>query len=439
MFHILRCPRHGLTLEVRPGKVARMNPFRGVVLITALLFLSFLSILGGALLMTSTIDVWISDNYGTSVQTLYLAEAGIAEAREILKTLPMTLGDALNTAAGLDGVISSSRDLAALLAGDDQPLVPVSASLRMAGQPLTDATGRAAGTYHVWLRNDVADGMTSIADFNNVVQLLAFASVGTGRKAIEVTVRRGGFPRTPAALTLIGDPVAFGAADSSLFRVDGNDEGSANQDENGIGVISGAAAASVDAAIADSYNGNYLGAGSLIPDIAGIGGEMDPRLTTVSGLESIASRIAAVATDSYAPAYDGSASLGNIGSSSNPRIVAVAGNCDFGGIGFGVLLVRGNLTLSGNFNWNGLVLAIGQGKIYWNSGGNGSIHGAMFVASTRNDDDRSAVNPIGTLRSAPGPVVADFTGAGGAGIQYNTTAIEEANRVFPFSVIAYRE
>jgi hypothetical protein len=35
---------------------------RGVALILALLVLSFLTVLGGAVLTTSTIDIWISDN-----------------------------------------------------------------------------------------------------------------------------------------------------------------------------------------------------------------------------------------------------------------------------------------------------------------------------------------------------------------------------------------
>ena len=62
-----------------------MNSQRGAALIIALMFLSFLTILGGALLTTSTIDVWISDNYKTGAQTLYLAEAGLDEARETLR------------------------------------------------------------------------------------------------------------------------------------------------------------------------------------------------------------------------------------------------------------------------------------------------------------------------------------------------------------------
>src|SRR5438270_1933770 len=55
----------------------RMKPDRGIALILALLVLSFLTITGCALLTTAAIDLWISDNYKSATQNLYLAEAGI--------------------------------------------------------------------------------------------------------------------------------------------------------------------------------------------------------------------------------------------------------------------------------------------------------------------------------------------------------------------------
>ena len=79
-----------------------MEHERGVALILALLVLSFLAILGGALLTTSTIDIWISDNYKTSTQNLYIAEAGIDYGRELLRTSNLTPSQLLAAAAGPD-------------------------------------------------------------------------------------------------------------------------------------------------------------------------------------------------------------------------------------------------------------------------------------------------------------------------------------------------
>lgn len=404
------------------------------------MFLSFLTILGGALLTTSTIDVWIGENYKTGTQTVYLAEAALEDAREYLRTL--TASTVLDAAAGINNVISVSTDLTILLASDDQPLLPADSGDRTVGKTLTDPTGRVVGTFHVWLRNDVAEGMTTITDSNGVLNLLAIARIGSGRKVIEMTVKKGRFPQMPAALTLNGDPVNFSTADSDSYEIDGNDAGSANVDENSIGVISTSSVLMALAAIPDSRENHYMGVGNQTPppaDIGNISGKLDPQLTTVSGLESIANRVSASATDRYDPPYNGSQTIGNIGSGADYRVVVVNGNCTFGpGTGYGILLVRGNLTFSGNFSWSGLVLVIGQGVIRWNSGGNGAINGGMFLASTRNAD-QSATDPYGTLRPSRGPVTADFKGAGGNGIQYNTTTIEAANSSFPYNPIAYRE
>lgn len=54
------------------------------MLALALIVLSFLSLLGGALLTSTTMDVRISQNYKSSAQALYLAETGIEAAHSRL-------------------------------------------------------------------------------------------------------------------------------------------------------------------------------------------------------------------------------------------------------------------------------------------------------------------------------------------------------------------
>jgi Tfp pilus assembly protein PilX len=167
---------------------------RGVALILALLVLSFLTILGGALLTTSTIDIWISDNYKTSTENLYLAEAGVDHAREILRNSSQTPSDLLALAAGLDHRLSTSTDLETLLASDDQPLIPSDPAMRSTGQPLVDSSGEIAGYYYVWLRNDNADGPASTIDNNRTLTVVSIASNWGTRKVIETVVQKGGFP-----------------------------------------------------------------------------------------------------------------------------------------------------------------------------------------------------------------------------------------------------
>jgi len=298
---------------------------RGVALILTLLVLSFLSVLGGALLAASTIDTWIGDNYKTATQSVYLAEAGIEDARELLRTSGRTSTDMLNMSAGIDRQLATS---------DDVPLIP--------SRKLVDAAGKGSGVYEVWLRNDNADGITSPTDSNEVLTLVSVGQIGTTRKTVEATVQRGSFPET----------------------------------------------------------------------------DSDVRLKTVAGLENLATSITRNATDVLA--------IGTVGSFGSPgalRIGVVDGNVDLGpGTGYGILLVRGELTIAGDITWNGLIVVIGQGVVRWKAGVTGTINGGLFAARTRAAD--------GLLLAAPLDVMYNITDA---------SQIKAANRLFPFNSIAVSE
>jgi hypothetical protein len=271
---------------------------RGVALILALLVLSFLTILGGALLTTSTIDIWISDNYKTYTQALYVAEAGVDAGRSMLTTSGSSASTLLSVAAGPDHRLSTSTDLATLLASDDQPLIPADPAMRSTGQPLVDATGEIAGYYYVWLRNDNADGMDSSNDTNQTLTLMSFGSTWGSKKAIEATVQKGAFP----------DNIA------------------------------------------------------------------DPRLYSPAGIQGLAASITRNAADLFS-----TASIRGYGSPANYRIAVVNGNTDLGpGTGYGLLLVRGNLNVTGDFVWNGLILIIGTGTLRMN-GYSGTVNGGLLA------------------------------------------------------------
>lgn len=335
-----------------------MKSDRGIALILALLVLSFLTVVGCALLTTIAIDLWISDNYKSSTQNLYLAEAGIDQAREILRTSLSTPTQLLTAAAGHDGVLQTSADLGTLLASDDQPLLPGSTSLRLSGQPLIDSSGRTIGHFYIWLRNDSADGISNNADTNNVIRLLSIGQVGNTKKVIEVVVQKGKFPPLPGT------------------------------------------------------------------DI-----QTDPRLTTVTGLESLAASISKNANDVFSPANGGTQLITNYGSASNYRVAVVNGDVALGpGTGYGILLARGVVTVTGNFTWNGLVLIIGKGVLAWNTGTTGLIHGGIFAAQT--------LAPDGSKLALLGNISPDLSHAT---IFYDAAAIKAANQTFPYSPIAIVE
>src|SRR5262249_43756699 len=153
-----------------------METERGAALILALMILCFLAVVAGALLTTTTIDIWVGDNYKVGTQLVYLAEAGIEDARQALRTSPYTASQLLATAAGADGVLSGSRDLPTLLGKtDDIPFV--NGGDRATGKLLMDLFGRTVGRYSVFLRNDSADAITNLTDANQTLTLLSFGLI----------------------------------------------------------------------------------------------------------------------------------------------------------------------------------------------------------------------------------------------------------------------
>jgi hypothetical protein len=414
-----------------------MTSERGASLIVALMILSFLTVLGGALLSTSFIDVLVGDNFRTSFQLVYAAEAALERAREQIHLSPSSPTELLNTASGSGGMILDSNDLDALLASDDRPLFPsgADATARTTGEALRDASGREIARYWVWLRNDVAEGVTATIDTNRVLSLVGFARIGTARKTLEMKIRQARFPKLPAAFTLDGTVASFGATDDDLFRIDGNDE--AGRSESAIGATDSSSLGVVTSGIPELRAGNYSGSGGGEPDVDNVAEEMEASLKTPSRLEILVSRIAASATDVYSPVFGTAHSIGDFGSSSDYRIAVVNGDCDLGpGTGYGILVVRGDLRIGGTFSWYGLILTIGQGGFEWGDS-RGEVHGGVFLARTRGT--RTLTEPLGPVLESMGSLSIDLSGAAGPGIQYDSAHIDAANRRFPYTPISIRE
>ena len=70
---------------------------------------------------------------------------------------------------------------------------------------------------------------------------------------------------------------------------------------------------------------------------------------------------------------------GTAGTVAVPQFTVVKGDCVLTG-GAGLLIVTGNLTLSGNPSFSGLILVLGQGWVHKQGGGNGDTMGAMMIA-----------------------------------------------------------
>ncbi len=168
------------------------------------------------------------------------------------------------------------------------------------------------------------------------------------------------------------------------------------------------------------------------------GDGVDPRLKTPSGAERFVDGIALNATDTFDPVWGDVVVLGSVGAPGDYRVVVVNGDCELaGGAGYGMLLVRGDLTVSGNFTWNGLILVVGQGVLRATGPLTGWIEGGVFLSRTR-DIDRTPANLLGTTLRQLGAVFLDLAG-NPVTVQLNPGEIDLANLLFPYVPRSYRE
>jgi hypothetical protein len=162
------------------------------------------------------------------------------------------------------------------------------------------------------------------------------------------------------------------------------------------------------------------------------------KLKTPAGLERLVRGISRSATDVLSPAFGGGAALSTVGSPKDYRVVVVNGDCTFSdAAGFGMLVVRGDLTLSGSFTWNGLILVIGQGVLHIAEDSAGWIEGGLFVARTR-DGERNTENVFGGVAPTLGVSTIDL-GENNVTVSFSPEEWVRANVVFPYIPISYRE
>jgi len=394
-----------------------ISPFlndRGAALVIALMFLAILALVGTtAVLLTST-DLQIGGNYKACTKAFYIADAGLEVARDRLRTnleSSTTVNQMLAARVGANGVLSDSTS------------TNIFTNLYANGTFLTDdvpliaQTSFGGGTYRVYLTNDGTDGVTTLTDTNNQVTLTSIGQGPANSLAIlQEVVQRPEVPPMPGALVLPGPDVIFDGANS-------NASGIAGETESAISTTSDAAEATVENNLTSiSRIDNYTceagaGAGSdcINNDLA----SFDPRLTTVAGIEDLAATFRSAANTDLPGPGPYTLTAAQVGTTSDRKIVFVDGDATLGPVnGAGILIVTGTLTLQGNFNYNGLIMCIGEGNILRNGGGNGEMNGAIFVAKTR--------DASGNLLSELGVPAFNTSGGGNSDIRYDATQLSKA-------------
>jgi hypothetical protein len=146
-------------------------------------------------------------------------------------------------------------------------------------------------------------------------------------------------------------------------------------------------------------------------------------------LNTFIARISAAADVVYPAGTTLSGGGIELGTEDDPLIVLAEGDLDLAGngSGAGLLIVKGTLNYSGAFNYDGLILVVGDGDIDV-SGANKSIIGGVFLARLEHDADGNPVYGSPT-----------FTLGGSSNFYFRGDSIRMALNLLPPKRLGWRE
>ena len=174
---------------------------------------------------------------------------------------------------------------------------------------------------------------------------------------------------------------------------------------------------SVDGQPPHPYNGEVVGVPTDITE------DVPPWLSTPAKLDATIKSLQTVADSSgrYFAANVQPTTFGNY--ANGQGITFCDGNCELNQSGGGILIVTGQLTLKGDFNFKGIIIVTGQGGVTRQGSGNAFIYGNIIIAPYANSSVLPASGPVGSSFLAP---QYDLSGGGTGGLQFSSTAINDS-------------
>lgn len=363
---------------------------QGSVLIIALVLLLIATVLSIAGIANMQINEKMAANHKQVLQAFMAAEAGVIQTKAFLD-------DPANKA----------------LWGDDQKTLSALAKIN-----------RAMGQQVQWQINSI--------DFASHPGMAVFVSHGevssTGvSREVMVTYKPKAESGNLGAMNIIGGIKIFDTANSNSFQVIGEKDANGN-------VIGPALATNTEAnfdKIVDDITtknrmDNYVG-GVKVVDFDDPFGDPEKMNAFIEAIKAeyyalpLAARGTAPSNMGIPATYDIN---GLVLTASVPKITYVANSIEFKGQakGAGILVIEGNLTISGNlFDFDGLVVVRGQ-TFQMNGGGNRDLLGSIVFANPIKDINTGEWS----FGEAQATFVFDINGGGNATFEYNTDALVKA-------------
>jgi len=331
-----------------------LNCQNGFLLSAALTLLTALMLLGTTAFILSSTDVKIGGNFRNNQMVLQVAMAGAERAREALRVENLASGnkasfsDELNssTRKGANGVLNGYTTTT-----DDTPL---------ANGTMNNVT------YAAYLTNDNLNGDTYLSTTDNNGKVL-ITSIATGPNnstaKVEIVVILSPPPSTPATIYSKDNVTTNG----SSMNISGNDACNAGTN---LAPIFTKDPATTNSNGSPTFTGSPPTPqhGTQDIDIQGYVDALKGDATTTltadqsGGTYGSSSNYVTVYSDATLQA-DGELRLNNV-------------------TGYGILLVKGDLQMAGNFNWNGLIFV--TGVITTSGGGSNAknIQGLIFAGAS---------------------------------------------------------
>lgn len=410
---------------------------RGAALITAVLLSLLLLAAGGTLILTTTMTGITARDSTAEMQAYYAAEAGVSRTLEVLR------GNVQSSPAGTRASFHNvlcSKTLWTATAGNSVN-VAADGSTRFQVNEIMDP--------------DNVDAVANSAKCNDAtfkpdrlrIHVFGFGP-NSSEKKMEIVINRYTLEYDVNAVVTLpngsGTPIAFSLGGSNVTSTSGSDASGTGHTIRAFAVSGGDYNTTNN--VIDGCNPDGTNCGGSAPNVTP--GDPGVLITdnTPSFLKSVTNarnflygsegmKNAAINQGRYfttgTAAINSAAGIG----ANNPdgAFTFVDGNFTLGPgnpTGQGTLIVTGDLTLDGNFNWNGVIMVLGTGRVYRSGGGHGNIYGAMFVAK---------FSPTGADTDVFGAPTFDTSGGGTANIQYSSDAVDKAKAVGGHTVSGVRE
>ncbi len=437
---------------MKRGSQMMLGNERGMVLVVTLMMVVILVLLGSVAVQNSTTDLKIAGNQKTGLQAFYAAEAGIAEAMErlrgaatadsyagdpaaassplwssyILASNSWQLSDDADYSASYQNYIptAASHTNTAITANSLQSAIPYLVKIRHKTEYDAELAGHRPVYSPHYYDNDGNTGLHSnAASPGNIIYwgygnpatpaaaLQFTSSAATGHSPVEIITGYGkngtSLKRIRAEVVHNPGPVVA-AAIYAKGDITGNGSAMVVSGTDNCGAVVAKPPTYTKAPSVTNPNGSP----SLIPDPPGPQqGTLDIDIAGyVNELKGSANVL--ITSDTNGATYGSSANYVTVYSNTgNPY--NVQGLKLQNVIGYGVLLVDGDLELGGGFVWYGLVLC--TGVMTFNGGGAGvNIRGAVLANQT------VAIN-------------------GGLDIQYDSCMVDNALKNQSLRIISWKE